>query len=139
MAAKDTIEHRGVITGIEGDRLTVSIDRQSSCGSCSAKSICGFSGNSVKIFNVKRPAGREYSPGDEVTVEMRSSLGLAAVLISYVFPLVILLGILLSLLGIGVAEPLSALISVLAVAVYYVIVYLFRGKLKYKFKFSVKE
>ncbi|MCI2083051.1 MAG: SoxR reducing system RseC family protein [Bacteroidales bacterium] len=139
MSYQNSIEHNGVVTAVDGDNLTVEIERQSACGSCSAKAICGLSGNDVKLFDVKRPAGRKVEVGDKVVVVMKSSMGLGAVLISYVFPLIILLGLLLYLLKIGVAEPLAALSSVVAIAIYYVIVYLFRGKLKYRFKFSLKE
>jgi positive regulator of sigma E activity len=137
--ALESIEHSGVVTAVTAHGVTVQIERQSSCGSCVAKQACGLAGDDVKVFNVAKPEGSDVKVGDTVTVVMKSSLGLMAVLLSYVIPLVILLGLLLTLLKVGVAEPLSALYSVAAVAVYYVALYFFRDKLKRKFEFVLKE
>ena len=137
--ALESIEHTGVVTAVTAHGVTVQIERQSACGSCVARQACGLAGDDVKVFNVAKPEGREVNVGDTVTVVMKSSLGLMAVLLSYVIPLVILLGLLLTLLNVGVAEPLAALYSVVAVGVYYVFLYFFRDRLKRKFEFVLKE
>jgi positive regulator of sigma E activity len=139
MPSEELIEHSGTVTAVTDNGITVMMERQSACGSCVAKSACGLAGDEVKVFNVKKPVGKNVAVGDNVTVVMKSSLGLTAVFLSYVIPLIVLLGLLLTLLKVGVAEPLAALYSVLAVAAYYLVLYFFRDRLKRKFEFVLKD
>ena len=70
---------------------------------------------------------------------MRTALGLKAVLISYVIPLLIILIILLSLSEFGVSELLSGLIAIVAVGIYFCIVFLCRKRIAGAFDFTISK
>ena len=76
--------------------------------------------------------------GDEVEVVLKASMGLKAVWLSYVVPLVILLAVILSLLGLGLSEVAAGISGIVAVGLWYFSLWLFRGKLKNEYVFVIK-
>ena len=66
-------------------------------------------------------------------------MGLKAVWISYVIPLAILMILILSLSAVTVHEVYAGLGAVAGVALYYLVIYLFRDKLSKDFVFYIKE
>ena len=80
-----------------------------------------------------------YSVGDEVNVLLKKTMGLKAVWISYVIPLAILMILILSLSAVTVHEVYAGLGAVAGVALYYLVIYLFRDKLSKDFVFYIKE
>ena len=61
-----------------------------------------------------------------------------AVWLCYAIPLVVLLGVILGLMALGVAEVPSALAGLAAIGLYYLLLYLFRDKLKNEYIFTIK-
>ena len=135
-----SIEHEGVIIEIkEGARAIVSIVSQSACASCHAKGVCSAADQKDKEIEVALSPEDNYSVGERVIVSLESGLGLKAVLILYVIPLIILLTLLLTLLGCKVNEPISALISVGSVAVYYIVIKIFKLSLEKNLYFKIRR
>ncbi len=79
-----------------------------------------------------------YKVGDTVQVATKMTMGLKAVWISYVVPLAILMILILTLSGVFEKEYLRGLVAIGGVAVYYFIIWLFRGKLNNEFIFYIK-
>ena len=136
--AKD-ISHTGKITGITPEFTTVEIVSSSACSSCHAKGLCGMSEDKIKTIMVPTDPYASYSVGDEVNVLLKKTMGLKAVWISYVIPLAILMILILSLPAVTVHEVYAGLGAVAGVALYYLVIYLFRDKLSKDFVFYIKE
>ena len=66
-------------------------------------------------------------------------MGFKAVWLAYAIPLVVLLGVLLGLNAAGVPELASGLAAIAAVGVYYLVLWLFRDKLRNEYSFYIKE
>ena len=77
--------------------------------------------------------------GDEVQVMTKMSMGLKAVWISYVIPLLILMILILSLSSVIGNETVVGLVSVAGVALYYLGIWLLRDRLADEFVFYIKE
>lgn len=137
--AKDEISHVGKIVGITPEVTTVEIISSSACSACHAKGVCGVSEQQVKLIGVPTDPYSERKPGDEVDVVLKRSMGLKAVWISYVIPLLILMILILSLSSVNVHEVYVGLISIGAVAVYYLVIYLLRNRLRKEFVFYIKD
>ena len=138
MSKKDkSVSHKGTIVEISEGNLKVEIINKSMCAACHAKGFCSAGDTKDKIIDVPYYNNGEYSVGDEVEVVMRRSMGFKAVWISYVIPLAILLIFLLTLQRVSFTELQAGLGALLAVCVYYVVVYLFRGKIANKFVFTI--
>ena len=91
MAKKNEITHRGKIIEITPDFTTVQIIVSSACSACHAKGLCGMSEDEEKVIMVPTDPYTVYQVGDEVQVMTKMIMGLKAVWISYVIPLLILM------------------------------------------------
>ncbi len=136
--AKNEISHKGVITAITPELTTVDIISTSACAECHAKGMCGISESKVKSISVPTDPYTERQVGDEVDVVLKKSMGLKAVWISYVIPLFILMILILSLSSVTVHEVYAGLGAIAGVALYYLIIYLFRDRLSKDFVFYIK-
>ena len=138
MSKKNEIVHAGKILEITPDFTTVQIIVSSACSSCHAKGLCGMSEEEEKVIMLPTDPYATYNVGDEVQVCTKMAMGLKAVWISYVIPLIILMILILSLSTIVEREAYRALMAIGGVAVYYLFVWLFRDKLSNEFVFYIK-
>lgn len=135
-----SIEHEGVIVEIKGNsKAVVSIVSKSACASCHAKGVCSAADQKEKKIEVTLSSDDNYSVGERVILSLESGIGLKSVLVLYVIPLIILLTLLLTLLSCKVSEPMSALISVGSVALYYVLVKIFNISLERNLYFKIRK
>ena len=139
MAKKNEITHRGKIIEITPDFTTVQIIVSSACSACHAKGLCGMSEDEEKVIMVPTDPYTVYQVGDEVQVMTKMSMGLKAVWISYVIPLLILMILILSLSSVIGNEVVVGLVSVAGVALYYLAIWLLRDRLADEFVFYIKE
>ncbi len=136
---KNEIAHAGTIIEITPDFTSVEIVASSACSACRAKGLCGMSEEQDKIIMLPTDPYTIYSVGDKVQVYTKMTMGLKAVWISYVIPLVILMILILSLSSVIGNEFLRGGIAIAGVAVYYFIIWIFRDKLSDQFEFYIKK
>lgn len=134
---EEHVSHPGVVVGIGEQDLEIEILNASSCGSCNIKSACGMSEMKEKRITVPRPQDKEFIVGQPVSIVMSAKQGNKAALLAYFIPtlIIIVLTVILSNL---MKEWLAALVGIGALAVYYVILYFFRDRLKDKFTYEIK-
>lgn len=135
----EEIRHSGIVKEITPSTIVVEIEGKSACSQCHAKGACAASESKIKRIDVRRTPNLEVEVGESVEVVLKASLGLKAVFISYVLPLIILLILLLTLPNMGVSELLTGLISLLAVGGYFVVIYLLRKRLAAQFDFVIAK
>lgn len=133
------IRHRGRICAITQEGVRVEILNKSMCAACHARSLCSLGDEQIKTISIKYCDSSMFSIGEEVEVVMRQTMGLKAVLFSYVYPLIILMILLLSLPRLNINELFSALLAVLAVATYYLFLYLCRDRIAKSFIFTIAK
>ena len=127
------ISHEGIITSINEDEVQVKILSKSSCGSCNIKGACNMSEMQEKII----PKDKNLSIGQEVKVSMGLGQANKAVVFAYVIPLIILVAMIFILNGLKIEEGLNALISIGSLIPYYLILFLFRNRLKRRFEYEI--
>lgn len=132
------ISHIGKIVAIAPDFITVEIVAESACATCHAASLCGTADTTHKAISVPATLGN-WQVGQEVKVLLKRSMGFKAVWLAYAIPLAVLLGVLLALNAAGLSELASGLIAIAAVGVYYLVLWLFRDKLRNEYSFYIKE
>lgn len=133
----ERVSHDGIITGINGDEVEVKILSKSACVSCNIKGACNMSEMKEKIINVPYPKNKDLSIGQEVKISMGIGQANRAVVFAYVIPLIILVAMIFILNALKIDEGLNALISIGSLAPYYLILFLFRDKLKSKFEYEI--
>ncbi|MBR6423753.1 MAG: SoxR reducing system RseC family protein [Bacteroidales bacterium] len=140
--AKERIEHEGTVIAVDKDYISVEILNKSACAACHAKAVCGASDQSIKVVEVAQDITtltEDYQVGERVNVIMSSSMGLTAVWLCYVVPLIVLLASVFILSTCGASELTVGLVSLGVVAVYYFGVYLFRNKISKIITFSIEK
>ena len=134
---EEMIRHNGIVEQVKGDRAIVRIGQTSACAGCHAAKMCMASEHKEK-----RIEGVMLSPmqaGDEVEVQVKEQLGWLAVVLAYVVPFLLLVAAVAGFNRLGWSEAQSGTSALASVAVYYVILRLFRDKLQRKFTFEVRK
>lgn len=134
----ESINHNGRIEKIEGDTVFVRIIQQSACSGCHVQGMCSASEQKVKIIEVNDNSGK-YRVNEEVMLCGRSSLGLQAVLLAFVIPIILVVAAIVAGTYLQWNETTSGLTGLLLLVPYYCILYLLREKLKRKFIFTLKK
>lgn len=132
------ISHEGVIVGIEGNCINVRILQSSACSSCQAKSLCRVSESKEKDVQVYVAPGHGYEVGQQVMVIATERQGWRAVLIAFAIPLLLLLAMLAGASAFGAGELASALVSLGVLVPYYMVVALFRERIRGMMGFRIE-
>lgn len=135
----EPIEHSGVVESATGGMVRVRIVAHGACGSCRAREACGMGESAEKIVEVYTPDAGEYAVGETVTVGVARGMGITAVVAAYAVPLVLLLAVLAGVSAGGAGEGAAALSAIAAVGVYYVLLYLLRGRIETKIHFTINK
>ena len=132
------ISHPGVVVGINDKDIDIEILSSSMCGSCGIKSACGMSEMQEKRVTVPKPADREFIVGQPVSIIMNTSQGNKAALFAYFIPAFFLVAIIVILSNLSIKEWIAALVGIGVIAVYYLVLYFFKEKLKSEFKYEIR-
>ena len=121
--------------------ISVEIVNKSACAACHAKGVCAASDEKIKVIEVPLSIdtlAEDYKVGDMVNVVMKGSLGLKAIWLAYVVPLLVLMASILVLSLLHLHEAAVGLVSVGVVALYYIVLFFFRNKLSKIFTFYIQ-
>ncbi len=119
--------------------VRVDIEVMEACGSCASRKACAMGQGTTREIMVYTDDAPNYSVGEVVNVSTRQSMGLVAVLLCYVAPLIVLVGALAVAISLGCSEGISALISLGSIALYYATLYLFRNRISRKVIFTINK
>lgn len=135
---KDSVSHPGVVVGISDKDIEIEILSSSMCGSCGIKSACGMSEMQEKRVTVPKPDDKEFIVGQPVSITMNTSQGNKAALFAYFIPAFLLVAIIVILSNLSIKEWIAALVGIGIVAVYYLVLYFFKDKLRDEFRYEIK-
>ena len=139
MKQPEQIEHKGVVRSVEEGVVRVAIEVNEACGSCASRKACSMGSSEKREIVVYTTEASAYTVGEAVTVGAKQSLGVVAVLLCYVVPLVVLVGALAVAISLGCSEGLAALISMVATTLYYAVLYLCRNRISKKVIFTIDK
>ncbi len=138
MESTQIIEHEGIVVSISDRKIIVKIMAQSACSGCHAKGACSAADLQDKLVDII-PDGQPYQTGQRVIITGHQSLGFKAVLYAYVIPSILVIGALIGAYATTGNDIASAIISLICVALYYGVIYLFRNRLQKTFTFTIKN
>lgn len=132
------VKHVGEVIRIEGDCVVVRMTVNSACGNCQAKAVCGASETADKIVEVQTADAAEFSIGESVEVALMSrSMGTKSVVLAYVVPFFILAAVIIAAQMLGASEGVAVLGSLSGVALWYVVLYMLKDRVKNTIKFII--
>ena len=133
------ISHQGIVESVEGSEAVVRIVQTSACAACKAASHCSAAESKEKLVTARIQGDDMPQVGDDVVVSMPGVSGRDAVVFAFVLPFIIMVAVLYCCLRITSDEALSALVGIGSLVPYYLLLYLFRGKLKDRFSFVLEN
>ena len=132
------VKHCGEVVRIDGHSVFVRMTVSSACSACHAKGVCGASEKTDKVVEVETAAATDFQVGDSVEVAlMQRDMGSTSVVLAYVVPFLVLAAVLVGAILMGASEGMAALSALVGVALWYVVLYMLRDKIKNKIKFII--
>ena len=135
----ETVSHRGKVVQVTPESTTVEIISSSACSACHASGVCGMSEYTKKAVEVPTRAWENFTPGEEVNVVLKASMGHKAVWLAYVLPLLVLVAVLMGTLALGAGELTAGLGAIAGVALYYLFLWLLRDRLRNEYVFTIER
>ena len=130
-------QYDGKVVRVMGNSVEVAIVRRSGCSSCQLSASCATSECRPMVVTAAVSDGLQVEVGQTVRVALASNDGMRSVWLGYGVPLLVFLaccGVAYLLTGSDVVVSCAGLLSV---AVYYLSLYLLRGKYEQKFNVAV--
>ena len=139
------IKHDGIVIAVyEDGTVLVRIVQTSACASCKAKAMCA-SAESVEK-ELKAMGDGQLVKGDEVEVMVQQKMGWKAVVLAYLLPFFVMLAVIMlgneamRMLGEkAVSETVLGTVSLCAIALYYIVLGMFKDKLQKEFSFTARK
>ena len=156
------IKHDGVIIALNEDGTAlVRIVQTSACAACKAKAMCasaesaekemtvvllGENGNvktennSTQSYTTLHDSTQSYHVGDTVEVMVQQKMGWKAVVLAYLLPFFVMLAVMFIGNAIwAVREEILGTVALCAMALYYLVLGMFKDKLQKEFSFTARK
>ena len=138
---RDMIKHDGIIIALNEDGTAlVRIVQTSACAACKAKAMCASAESAEKEMTVVLLGDEQWAVGNEVEVMVQQKMGWKAVVLAYLLPFFVMLAVMLIGNAIwAVREEILGTVALCAMAVYYLVLGMFKDKLQKEFSFTARK
>ena len=148
------IKHDGIIIALNEDGTAlVRIVQTSACAACKAKAMCASAESAEKEMTVVLLDDEQWAVGNEVEVMVQQKMGWKAVVLAYLLPFFVMLAVMfignglfsmgdgaIGLLGDEAKrEAVLGTVALCAMALYYLILGMFKDKLQKEFSFTARK
>ena len=148
------IKHDGIIIALNEDGTAlVRIVQTSACAACKAKAMCASAESAEKEMTVVLLGDEQWAVGNEVEVMVQQKMGWKAVVLAYLLPFFVMLAVMfigngLLAMGDGATgllgdeakrEAVLGTIALCAMALYYLVLGMFKDKLQKEFSFTARK
>ena len=123
------ITHTGIITAIKNNIISVEIIQKEACSNCALKDACSQT-TRQHIVDVECDNPKDYKIGQNIEVLISGRQAFIASMYGYIFPLILVIFSLFLCFIFTKDEILSGLFSISILLPYYVLLWIFRNKLK---------
>ncbi len=134
-----TIEHQAIVIKTTDSSVYAEVQVKSACSSCAMKGACGIGECTSKTIEIKTPKASQYKVGETITVILAENYGFYALFYGYIFPLLLVLGVLFGSLTLGVGEISGGIYSIIVLIPYYFGLSLCKKYFSKKFHFTIAE
>ena len=135
------IKHDGIIIALnENGTALVRIVQTSACAACKAKAMCASAESAEKEMMVVLLGDEQWAVGNEVEVMVQQKMGWKAVVLAYLLPFFVMLAVMLIGNAIWtVREEILGTVALCAMALYYLVLGMFKDKLQKEFSFTARK
>lgn len=118
--------------------IEVEVCRPEACAACKAKSVCSEGGGEGKRMTLIND-GQGYAVGEQITLVMRRSSGLKAVLIAYLVPVFLIVAALLIFQAMQVKDIIAAVATLSILGLYFLVIRLLRGRINRELTIEIEK
>ena len=135
------IKHDGIIIALNEDGTAlVRVVQTSACAACKAKAMCASAESAEKEMTVVLLGDEQWAVGNEVEVMVHQKMGWKAVVVAYLLPFFVMLAVMFIGNAIWtVREEILGTIALCAMALYYLVLGMFKDKLQKEFSFTARK
>ena len=135
------IKHDGIIIALNEDGTAlVRIVQTSACAACKAKAMCASAESAEKEMTVVLLGDEQWAVGNEVEVMVQQKMGWKAVVLAYLLPFFVMLAVMFIGNAIwAVREEILGTVALCAMALYYLVLGMFKDKLQKEFSFTARK
>ena len=146
------IKHDGILIALNEDGTAlVRIVQTSACAACKAKAMCASAESAEKEMTdvllgengkvkTENNSTQSYHVGDTVEVMVQQKMGWKAVMLAYLLPFFVMLAVMFIGNAIwAVREEILGTVALCAMALYYLVLGMFKDKLQKEFSFTAKK
>ena len=137
--SKNTISHEGIVQTVTDEYIKVKILQTSACAACKVHGHCSAAESKEKIIEIKKHTATSHQVGDKVIVTMGKEEGRDAIILAFIIPFILMVGVLMIVLYFSKNEALAALLGIGTLIPYYLLLYLLKDKVTRKFAFRLEE
>ena len=139
MKQPSQIDHKGRVALVGRNFVRVDIEVLEACGSCSSRKACAMGSSEKREIMVYTDEAQSYSIGEVVEVSAKQSMGVMAVILCYIVPLVVLVTALAIATVVGLSDGIAAILSLASTSIYFGLLALFRDRLSKKVIFKINK
>ena len=135
------IKHDGIIIALNEDGTAlVRIVQTSACSACKAKAMCASAESAEKEMTAVLLGDEQWAVGNEVEVMVQQKMGWKAVVLAYLLPFFVMLAVMFIGNAIwAVREEILGTVALCAMALYYLVLGMFKDKLQKEFSFTARR
>ena len=133
------IKHDGIVIAVNADdSVSVRIIQTGACAACKAKAMCASAESKEK--EIVAIGDGLLAVGDEAEVLVQQKMGWKAVVLAYLLPFFVMLAVMLVGNAIwAVREEILGTVALCAMALYYLVLGMFKDKLQKEFSFTARK
>lgn len=120
--ANETVTHIGKVTDVDENGYTIRINSTEKCGDCAIASFCKSNGSEF-VKTGLNSCSEKLITGDEVKIEITSTLVWKAILFACALPLLITVGIIALAKLLDATDITAASAGIVSVALYFMIIH----------------
>lgn len=138
---REMIKHDGIVIAVyEDGTALVRIVQTSACATCKAKAMCASAESVEKEMTVVLLGDEQWAVGNEVEVMVQQKMGWKAVVLAYLLPFFVMLAVIFMGNALwNVREEILGTAALCAMAVYYIVLGMFKDKLQKEFSFTARK
>lgn len=137
--SNEVVSHEGIVQSVDGDKVMVRMTVSSACAGCHARHLCSSLDSQDKVVEAENLYKLPVEVGEKVTVTLQEKLAMRAVVLCFLAPFLLMFVLFILVNYLTDNELITSLVSLGSIAVYYYIVWLFRGKIAHDYSFVVTK
>ncbi|MBP3254254.1 MAG: SoxR reducing system RseC family protein [Bacteroidales bacterium] len=140
MANTDCNKDVGIITAIEGGKISLHIAQNESCNGCAASSLCEKTSNAGKDLTIVQDNANIFAVGEKVSVNTPQNKVLKAVRLAFMYPVLAVIAFCtLKYFFLNINDTATALICLALICIYFLCLYLNRKKPLFNFSIFITK